>query len=318
MGLRIPVVLPVLSVYANPFIMHVVFCTWNDYANLCKNLSDALRSVGVDSMAITLTPHRFDYRKQAFHVSSMQMREEMKRADLIIIGHTSETVLDLTRGLNKRIWVLHTGTPYRQNPDKANKIFDSVVERTLIDSPEFFTLGAKNITYVAAAIDTEAVRFTPSNNERLVFAHYPSKAETKGTTRIAEMMTDFDVEFVCDTAQVSHEENLERIGKCDVYIELFAPLQDGKPYGSFGVTCFEAAALGKIVVTNSLFHQVYNQAYGTSELQVANTERAFKCVIAELMGKPKWEIEVMQKQTRKWLVEKHSMQATGKYLKQFL
>ncbi len=297
--------------------MRVVWASYNDYSNLTFNWSQALRSVGVDSTCLTRTTHLFEYKDQAYCVGGMTMIEEMKRADLIIVGHSSQYIFDMCKDLGKRVWVVHSGSPYRQAPDKMNAVFKDV-ERTIIDSPEFTTLGATNITYAAAAIDTDKIQYTPSGNQSTVFAHYPSKVATKGTMRICEMMTDFDVEFICGTNTVPHEENLERISKCDVYIELFAPMQNKKCYGSFGVTAFESAALGKITVTNSLFHEVYNKAYGVSELQVANDERSFKCIVGELLTKPQWEIEIMGKKSRKWIVDKHSMQATGNYLKQFL
>lgn len=301
--------------------MKVLFITYNDYSNLCYNLSQSLKSVGIDSTALTRTPHEFGYTEQAIATSSENIKNQAQYADVIIIGHSSTAMLDLVRDLGKRVWVLHTGTPYRQKPELLNQEFDPYVERTLIDSPEFFNLGAKNVTYIAAAVDTDKVQFAHTGNEKPVFAHYPSKASVKGTDKIVEMMADFveqGATFLCDETRVSHEDNLKRIAQCDVYLELFAPLQRGKCYGSFGVTAFEAAAMGKIVVTNSLYHEVYTRTYGNCELQVCNSVPDFKDTVQLLMNVEKGTREVMQLKARQWIVEKHSYQATGNYLLKLL
>jgi len=173
--------------------------------------------------------------------------------------------------------------------------------------------------YIAAAINTDEIQFSTHRNEELTFAHYPSNAPTKGTEKIKEMMSRFDVRFLCDTTNVSHDDNMKRISECDVYIELFAPLQNGKPYGSFGVTAFEAAAMGKFVITNSLFHNIYVDAYGTygqCGLLISNTENSFIQTIEYLSQRiTKEEFEHNKIFTRNCIVEKHSYPATGNYLK---
>jgi hypothetical protein len=297
--------------------MKAAFINFDDYSNFSYNLSQSLKSVGIDSIALKLIDHKFDYKEQAYVVNHTNMFQQIEDADVVVVGHSEPSLLNLIPE-GKRVWVIHTGTRYRQNPELSNSIFNPIVERTFIDSPEFYTLGAKNVTYVAAGVDTDKIKFTESNSTSLTFAHYPSKASTKGTAKIKEMMNDFTCVFNCDERILTHEKNLARMGTCDVYIELFSPTQKEKAYGSFGVTAFEAAAMGKIVVTNSLYHDVYNQAYGTSELEIANCERGFRYTINDLMQKSKGEIMIKQMMTREWIVNKHSMTATGNYLAKFL
>ena len=116
--------------------MKVLFASYNDYSNLCQGFSDALNSIGIESSNAALSPHAFGYTTQV--LSRNQMRNAMRDVDCIVIGHTHEMMLDLCAGLGKRLFVIHTGTIYRQNPEKFNAIFNPVVERVLIDSPEFF------------------------------------------------------------------------------------------------------------------------------------------------------------------------------------
>lgn len=293
----------------------ILFVTYSDYSNLCFNLSESLKSIGVNSHAITLTAHPFGYEKQAIKVNHITMIEQIELADLVIIGHSSQHLLKfIPKG--KRLWVLHTGTPYRQNPETMNEAFNPIVEGTLTDSPEFMTLGAKNIHYIATAIDTDKIKLSTHKNEVLTFAHYPSNHINKGTKDIKHMMAEFPVKFICNEAVVPHEENLKRINECDVYIELFAPKQREKEYGSFGVTAFEAAAMGKVVITNSLYDSVYEVAYGSNELVIANTEADFKGCVHQLLQLQ--DFTHIKEINRLWIEKKHSFKATGEYLKNLI
>lgn len=296
----------------------ILFLTFNDYSNLCFNLSESLKSIGIKSKCLTLSAHPFGYEKQAIKVGLIGMMEAVEQADVIIIGHSSIHLLkSLSEQLKgKRVWVLHTGTPYRQAPERMNEEFNPIVEGTLTDSPEFMNLGAKNIHYIAGAIDTDIIKFTNSNTTELTFAHYPSNPVNKGTKEIKQMMAEFPVKFICDERILPHEENLKRIGECDVYIELFAPKQREKEYGSFGVTAFEAAAMGKIVITNSLYDDVYEQAYGPNELIVANTESDFKGCVHQLLQLQ--NLDDLKQRNRFWIEQKHSYSATGTYLNTIL
>lgn len=290
----------------------ILFATYNDYSNLCYNFAESLKSIGIQAQALTLTPHIFGYSKQAIHVNHMTLVQAMETADLVIIGHSSLHIKSFLPP-GKRYWVLHTGTPYRQAPDKMNFAFADA-ERVLTDSPEFIALAP--MTYIAAAINTDEIKFSDHKNGSLTFAHYPSNAMNKGTDKICKMMAEHDVKFICKPDHVSHADNLKRISECDVYIELFATTQRGATYGSFGVTAFEAAALGKIVITNSLFNDVYKKAYGSNELFICNDEPTFHNAITFLKETP--YIENGKKRSRAWIESKHNYTATGHYLKQLI
>lgn len=297
--------------------MRIVNLSYDDYANFAMMNCLALRSVGIDCDSYAMKKHGFNYAEHSEIVPADVIRKKAIEADLIQIFHSSDYIFNMVKNMGKRIFIYHTGTVYRQNPHKYNALFKDV-ERTFIDSPEFYTLGGKNVTYIATAIDTNKIQLRPSNNKRLVFAHYPSLPGTKGTDAIVKMMRDFpQAKFICDTKKLPHDENLKRIAECDVYIELFAGKQMGKDYGSFGVTAFEAAAMGKSVVTNSLHHYVYTGTYGqTGWLHVANTEEQFKETIHRILTNG---IDPERpKKVREWIEQYHSLESTGNYLKQFL
>jgi len=290
----------------------ILFATYNDYSNLCFNFAESLKSIGVQAQALTLTPHAFGYEKQAKQVNHIGMVEAMERADLVIIGHSSIHILSFLPP-GKNYWVLHTGTPYRQNPEKNNEAFKHAA-LTLTDSPEFTLLHP--MTYIAAAINTDELNYSTHQNSELTFAHYPSNHMNKGTDKIIKMMAEHPVRFKYSFDKQTHAENLKRISECDIYIELFATTQNGKTYGSFGVTAFEAAALGRIVITNSLFNEVYKSAYGSSELFICNDEPTFHNAITFLSQAS--DIENGKKRSRLWIEQKHSYTATGNYLNKLI
>lgn len=292
--------------------MKVVNLSKSDYSNFSYMNGAALRSVGVDCTAYTLQKNDFNYPKMATVIAESDIKKLCDDADVIQIFHTSRHILNFVRNLGKKIFVYHTGTLYRQNPLVKNDNFNTWVDRCFIDSPEFYTLGAKNVTYIAPALDMDMYPFSYSGNK--VFAHYPHKTDVKGTDKIIEMMKSHDVDFRWSADLVPFTENIKRMSDCDVYVELFSPLQQGKPYGSFGTTAIEASALGKRVITNSLFHHVYTEAYGSDELFVANTENEFHAAVERAKEYTKADAE----RIRQWVEDKHSLKATGQYLLKFL
>jgi len=296
--------------------MKVVFLSENDYANFGFNMSEALCTVGIDSESYSLSSHSFGYDNQSTKVSRMDMTAICKRADCVFIVHSAPSLLEYTWKHNRK-FVIHTGTRYRQNPDKLNSIFNSECERVFTDSPEFMGLGGKLITYIATSIDK--TKYPIHHNSGVFkFAHYPSNQDVKGTAKIREMMAKIPVNFACDTSIVSHEQNLRRMANCDCYIEMFATEQKGKVYGNAGVTAWEAAAMGKIVLTNFLHQEVYINAYGILPFHVANNEIDFDLKVRNIATLGRNDLKDLSEYLRNLIIERHSMEATGKYLLQYL
>jgi hypothetical protein len=293
----------------------ILFASYSDYSNLCFNFSQSLKAVGVESDCLNLIPHEYAYATQGRVVTIEEMSDAMLQADHIIIGHSSPFIFNLCKYSGKLLYPLHTGTIYRRNPTKFNTLYNRYCDKTLTDSPEFYHLGANNIVYISAAIDTEEIQMIPDTNTEITFGHFPSKGGFKGTEKIKEMMASMpQVKFVCDETIVPHEENLKRIASTSVYIEMFSPSQEGNEYGSWGVTASEAAALGRIVITNALHRDVYEQAYGELPFFIANTEDQFKASVLTLHNMPSL-VKNIQSAHRKWVEEKHSFMATGYCLK---
>jgi hypothetical protein len=298
--------------------MKILNLSYDDYANFAHENANALRSVGIDVMDLKKIKHPFSYDSESKIATSSEIKRAIEKSDLIQLFHTDSTWLKYAYDLGKRVVVYHTGTTYRQNSEFCNKIFNSYVERCFTDQCEFIGLGMKNETYIATAINTE--KFKPIHKEvsdPYLIAHYPSNKFVKGTDKISEMLSKIEgANFTINTERVSHENQIMRMNLCDIYIELFAPKQGEKQYGCFGVTAFESAALGKI--TNNSNQKAYSDAYGKCSLLIANTEEEFMNFLNVLIDMQPFEIISLQQEARNWVVEKHSYQATGNYLKKCL
>lgn len=300
--------------------MKILSISFDDYANYAHENANALRSVGIDCKDFKRVKHPFDYGTESKVATTDEIKREIAKADIVQLFHSDSTWLELAWSLGKRVFVYHTGTTYRMNPIHCNSIFNDKVERCFTDQCEFIGLGMKNETYIATAINTD--KFKPGEWKTInpyLIAHFPSNPTVKGTDKIVEMLQKIETaNFTVNTDKVSHKSQIERMQNCDIYVELFAPFQHGRPYGCFGVTAFEAAALGKIVFTNNIGQKVYSDAYGDCALVIANNE-------VEFISKMKWILQLdekhivnLQEQSREWIVNKHSYEATGNRLKTLL
>lgn len=306
--------------------MKILNLSYDDYANFAHENANALRSVDVDVSDLKRTKHPFGYANESKIATTDQIQKAIQKADIIQIFHSDSTWLDYAYNLGKRVFIYHTGTAYRMNPENLNNIFNGKVERCFTDQCEFIGLGMKNETYIATAIDTENIRPRLTNSGSPLFAHYPSNPGTKGTDKIREMLEHVfegvsvgdDECFNISIDKLSHLDQLERMRNCFCYIELFAPTQNSRPYGCFGVTAFEAAALGRMVITNNTHKAVYENAYGECELIIANTEEEFVSNLIEIQHTEPAKLIEKMFSTRKWVEKNHSYKSTGEYLKKYL
>lgn len=282
----------------------------NDYANFAHNFSNALKAAGVCSFDICLASHPFRYVTQSKLVTRFDMVNYIKSADMVIVHHSHPQLFELAKNNCKgKVIVTHTGTRYREGHQALDVLFKDTL--ALTDQTEFFSINP-NLKYIVSPVDFE---LAPLYEDGLVkIGHYPSNPDVKGTSKIIEMMSDFKekVDFRFSLKRVDHYFQLERMAKCDVYIELFKPELNGRPYGCFGVTALEAAAMGKIVITNNLHQNVYRDAYGKCPMTIANTEWAFKNIISTLTTLSRQLIRMTQRETYEIMRENHSFEATGK------
>lgn len=295
-------------------------CT-DDFANYSYENAQSLKAVGVNAESFKTMKHVFGYTNESRITTKQRIMEEIHRADIVQLMHSDNTFLPFLVEKKKKFVVYHTGSRYRENSANFNSYFNPHVFRTLTDQCEFLSLGGKKIEYVATAINTEV--FYPRPWSSLIpytIGHFPSNPIVKGTHEIKDILRDVTVKFKehFDVDKVKHEQQIKRMNSCDIYIELFKPTLHGKPYGCFGVTAFEAAALGKVVVTNNINKEAYRNAYGDCALFIANTRAEFLATVENLLLLNPKRMDELKKDSRDWIIKNHSYKANGERLKLLL
>lgn len=293
-------------------------CT-SDYANFAHDNANALRSVGVECDDYKTKRHHLNYQSQSKIIRLDQLKAIAKDFDIIQIFHSSIQCLDQVKHLGKKLVVYHTGSNYRKNHKNKNRSFNSYVYISFIALCEFSGLGAKNEKYIVGA--TKVSGPTLHNlTQPYTFAHYPSDVNVKGTSEIIQMLskTKGGFKFNYSTELVNSFKQKKRMRECDVYIELFKPILNGRQYGSWGITALEAAAMGKIVVTQNLNNDVYIKEYGDCPLMLAKNQADFINKINYLLYLSPKEMLILQTKTYDWVNKNHSYIATGNRLKSIL
>jgi glycosyltransferase involved in cell wall biosynthesis len=296
-------------------------CT-NDWANFAYDNAMALRSVGVEATCMKMQTHKFSYEKQAQVVNIGDIIAAIKDFDYIqyfFSLNLYERIKDHLK--DKRVIVWYACSDFRSNKEHYINTFNQVVYKSVIALGEFAGHGAINETYFVGAVDTEKIK--PVNKKikgAYKIAHFPSNAEVKGSATINKMMQQVKsiaperFEFKYSESKVSFNDSLKRMSECDIYIELFSPSIGSNKYGSFGISALEAAALGKIIVTQNLSREVYESNYGECPFVLCDTEYDFISKMQMLINMNPGEIKALQDKTREWVVKNHSYEATGKRL----
>lgn len=309
--------------------MKILNVCHTDWANFAYENAKALRSVGVDCDAVSLVRHPF-YTEQAEITDMTTLWNSLGDYDFVQFFHDNDDVFDMVkRECIKPIVAYHTSSHYRKNHGVINRVMHngSGLHRHVCAMPEFMALcppaartNGREPVYMVGAVNTDMVlpEKTPTRKPYKV-GHFPSNPSVKGSNFIFEIVDSLwgkiPVKCHLDKEHVGHAEQLKRMQDCDIYIEMFS-MRDGNgcPYGNFGITALEAAAMGKIVLTNCLGRDVYERAYGPIGLQVANDEITFKERLIELAQMELNEILDLQMKTREWVVKNHSYQASGEYI----
>jgi len=101
-----------------------------------------------------------------------------------------------------------------------------------------------------------------------------------------------------------------------VYIESLNYSSTSLNKHDWSIAALEAAALGKIVITNFVYGRgMYESAYGPHKLQVANTEEELEEAIIRLLSMSDDELVQLKQDTLDWVTKAHSLKAIGNRIK---
>jgi glycosyltransferase involved in cell wall biosynthesis len=300
--------------------MNVVLLSDMDNANLSYILTQSLRSAGVEASSYKKALHNYKYPEQSSLFKDCNMIKIIADADIIQYMHSKFIDVGGDHSSKKRV-VFHGGSAYRKKSNFRNKIFNNIVDISIIQTGDMLGLGSKNEKWLLPPINTEVLKpnYTFQGINVPIFAHYPSNPKKKGTSIIKSIINKLNLNtiFNCEIVGVEWQKQIQRMSECDIYIELFLPILGNRKYGEWGMTALEAASLGKIVVTNFLSLDRYKIEYGNCPFVVCNTIDQLEKNIFELSKMSKDEILEKKRLTRKWVEKYHSYQAVGKKLKSF-
>ena len=166
--------------------MKVLIVCRNDWANMGYKYQESLREVGVDAKAVTLSVNYSCKPNHAEICSLKKMRSYAKSAEIIQFMHSEYFDLGVK---NKRFFVFHGGSKYRINSNSKNKIFNPIVEKSIIQTGDLLGLGAKNEVWVLACVDTKKLKpIYKRQSDKLIVGHFPSSPSVKSSEGINKVM----------------------------------------------------------------------------------------------------------------------------------
>jgi hypothetical protein len=250
------------------------------------------------------------------------MEQLIKHHDIIQVFHSPIHLAPIMERSKKPVIVYHTGTGYRQTPEKIHAAYDGWVKKHVCALPELYeafkSRSAEPCVYMVGGVKIpNAIHY--GSGQDLIVGHYPSNPEVKGTERVAEVFQSLlsdgiPLLFDIQTNILPYSQQLKRINGCDIYVEMLAGMQGEKEYGSFGITALEAAARGKIVITNCKQAEPYAKHYGAFPFFIANTAEELKQVLTHLSALTSDEIWQLKHAYHDLLKDMHGHKTTGQYI----
>ena len=325
-----------------------------DSSNSGYKQYQCLKHLGFNVVFLKGMPHSFEYPNQAplhpslnvpmshwrhgFMVSAFDLKPLAEKASVIYL-HAS-MFIDVGVDLREKFVVVnHQGSTYRKHSELVNHVFNQIADKTIVYT-DLMNMGCDNEVLFYRPVDTEELQpvYEPQG-EKLIIGHFPSTPANKGTDKILRVMERLKADpTVADKFEyvgisevipwsskvaegdprkywVNWKRQMDRYRACDVIIETLQLELHGREFGCWGNTAIEAAALGKIVITNSLTPDVYKREFGVKEeLNLANNEQELEQTLRNLFSLSPEEILNKKKKTRAWIDKYHSIDAGAEQL----
>ena len=318
-----------------------------DWCNTSYRFVKCMEYLGLNVVAYKGVLHPYDYPEiiethpalkvhsiclHPIIISAPELRPLVERAKVIWLA--TETYIDTGVNLkNKKVIVGFRGQTYLKNMKASQAVFNRISDVSLITWLPLYGHGLKNEQLVLWPVDTDFIQPNyKENNSKLIIGHFPSTPQNKGTDLIVSVINKLKKEYsdkfeyvgLADSSfnkrilrqpfHVDWVDNLERMKKCDILIETIKPTLHGKVLGDWSNTALEAAALGKIVITNFRNLELYEREYGQHEIHIANDAEQLEDRLIRLFECSYDEIVRKQKAARKWVEDNHSIPVTAQRL----
>ena len=291
--------------------MNVLLISRNDWANVGFQYSKSLKSIGVDAIMLIMRKHKFNYPEQGILCTDIGKIEKYVNESNIIHFLHSQYPIPSINLKGKKVVVSHTGSKYKKNYKKLNTLFNSFVDLTIVGSG-LYGKGAKNEHWIpGGVVDTNLLQpVYERSSDKIIIDHFPSNPKGKGSDIIQSIFKKIsgNYEFNYSDKRIKWSDNMERIKKCDVYIERFAENT------GFGIAAIEAAALGKIVIATYAFEQKYKETTGEFGFISVRTRQEMIKEIERIISLPDDKILELKKKSRGWAEKYHSYEAVGNRL----
>ena len=311
----------------------VVFLSHGDWANIGSHLAESLRRVGVKAKSWANWHLRMNMPiKSSIYQTWEKVQEDVEKAKVVWLMHG---YIFGSRALSIRkdqiVCAFHGGPPLllmKKGGGVDQGFFGRYLRRDLhpvhfIQMPKLFDdcYFLEKAHLLSPPVDIE--RLEPryfNGNKKAVLGHFPrntgtglkSKGHDKVVKVIATVKKQYPVHFI-DTKFIDWIPHTERMKKCDIYIE---KLSEVCP--EWGMSALEAAALGKIVLTQFTHKETYEKYYGSSPIIDFYNEKELIEVLRSLATWSPERITEHQKKTRAWAEKYHSFEVVGQRLKKIL
>lgn len=304
----------------------ILFISMRDYSNVGYGFANALKSIGVEAKAVSHTRRKTrEIDEQGERVTVNQTCALLKGpVDWVVFMHSSFPWVGKLKPLlkGKKVAVFHGGTKYRTNVAGMNAFWNPIVDLSLVQMPSIMGLGAKDEHWMIPAVDTERITPVHVDNSVLCVGHFPTGA-SKGSKEIwssvkAAKKHGVGIKYTTSLGILTWENHLKRMAECDVIVDKVQQNYNGMMTGEWAVTTLEAAALGKVPVVTFNSEARYKKVYGEHGIERVDNQEMLTDKLVELAKGGPGMIRRKQQEARNWVERNHSLQATGKRLKEIL
>jgi glycosyltransferase involved in cell wall biosynthesis len=257
------------------------------------------------------------------------LREMVREAH--VVQFIASTFIDTGHDLkDKPVVMQHGGRAYRNNANMLNNVYNDFVDAHIIHCPDLLGLGAKNEHWIPFPVDVDFLQPQyEQKNDKPLIAHYGSSG-VKGYENIITAMNKLR-ERVGDKfhyhdnkgnttrhlEQGSYQlwtDVMRQVSMCDIYVETLSLEAYGRPFGEWGNAAVEAAAQGKIVISNSLRNDLYEKNFGKCGINIANSVDELVDQLEKFVLMKESERLEHKKKTRAWVERNHSFEAVGRIM----